>query len=525
MALRPGSVGAAGAVGAGVAGMGPTGLGMGIAEGPFEGTRASLRAYEIPDWFRDAKFGIWAHWGPQSAVEAGDWYARNMYIEGSGQYAHHLKTYGHPSKFGFKDTIPAWKAEKFDPDHLMDLYKNAGAKYFMTMGVHHDNFDLWNSRHNRWNAVNMGPKKDIVGMWKQAVQKHGLKFAISDHLWISYKWYSSSKGSDSKGAFAGVSYDGADPKNFEYYGRCEEVLSNGNALDWNENGIPEVWKRHWFDRIRDLVDQYQPDLLYCDGHLPFEEYGENLLAHFYNQNAAIHGGKTQAVYTSKRALDSVKGTAICVFDVERGVVDDIWPLPWQTDTCIGDWHYNRDMIGHYKTPKMVVDMLVDIVSKNGNLMLNIPLPASGMPDPDELAVLDGITKWMAVNGEGIYGTRPWKQFGEAAAVSGAGTAAGTAGQGGGQSFNESKRRLLTFSDVRFVTKASILYAYFMGWPDEGSVKIRALGSASGNIEGVELLGYGKVEFKQSSEGLEVTLPGQKPCEHAYGLRVMGRGMV
>ena len=492
------------------------GAALRVAEGPFEGTRASLRAYEIPEWFRDAKFGIWAHWGPQSAVEAGDWYARNMYIEGSGQYAHHLKTYGHPSKSGFKDTIPAWKAEKFDPDHLMDLYKKAGAKYFMTMGVHHDNFDLWNSQHNRWNAVNMGPKKDIVGMWKQAAQNHGLRFAVSDHLWISYKWYSSSKGSDRSGAFAGVPYDGADPKNFEYYGRCEEVLSSDNDLDWNENTIPESWKRHWFDRIKDLVDQYQPDLLYCDGQLPFEDYGLSLLAHLYNQNATMHRGKTQAVYTSKRALDSAKGKAICVFDVERGVVDDIWPLAWQTDTCIGDWHYNRDMIGHYKTPKMVVDMLVDIVSKNGNLMLNIPLPASGMPDPDELAVLDGITKWMAVNSEGIYGTRPWKQFGEGAVNP-------RAVKGGGESFNESKRKDLTDKDVRFMTKGDVLFAYFMGWPSDGVVKIRALAGA--NVEEVVLMGRGKVEFVQEVDGLKVMLNGEKPCEHAYALKVQGRGLV
>jgi alpha-L-fucosidase len=512
LALPPGGLAAR-------AGVGVVGPEMGVAEGPFEGTRASLRAYEIPEWFRDAKFGIWAHWGPQSAVEAGDWYARNMYIEGSEQHAYHLKTYGHPSKFGFKDTIPAWKAEKFDPDHLMELYKNAGAKYFMTMGVHHDNFDLWNSKYNRWNAVSMGPKKDIVGMWKQAAQRQGLKFAISDHLWISYKWYSSSKGSDKTGAFAGVPYDGADPKNFEYYGRCEEVLSNDTALDWNENTIPENWKRHWFDRIKDLVDQYQPDLLYCDGQLPFEDYGLNLLAHHYNKNAAMHAGKTQAVYTSKRALDAVKGKAICVFDVERGVVDDIWPLPWQTDTCIGDWHYNRGMIGYYKTPKMVVDMLVDIVSKNGNLMLNIPLPASGMPDPDELAVLDGITKWMAVNREGIYGTRPWKKFGEGPVeVKAAGAA-----QEGGQSFNEGKKKALTDMDVRFMTKGGVLYAFFMGWPSSGSVNVRSL--AGSNVEGVELLGYGKVEFTQSSEGLTVTLPGQRPCEHAYGLKVRGQGLV
>src|SRR3954468_10011852 len=163
------------------------------ATGPFKGTRESLREYEIPEWFRDAKFGIWAHWGPQSAVEAGDWYARNMYIQGNHQYQHHVKTYGHPSKVGFKDTIPAWKAEKFDPDYLLGLYKKAGAKYFMTMGVHHDNFDLWNSKYNRWNAVNMGPKKDIVGMFKNAARKQGLRFGISDHLWITYKWFSSSK--------------------------------------------------------------------------------------------------------------------------------------------------------------------------------------------------------------------------------------------------------------------------------------------------------------------------------------------
>ncbi|HXD76556.1 MAG TPA: alpha-L-fucosidase [Puia sp.] len=485
-----------------------------IAEGPFQPTRASLRTYEIPAWFRDAKFGIWAHWGPQSAVGDGDWYARNMYLEGGAQYEYHLKTYGHPSKFGFKDTIPAWKAEKFDPDHLMGLYKKAGAKYFMTMGVHHDNFDLWNSRHNPWNAVNMGPKKDIVGMWKQAAQRHGLRFAISDHLWISYKWFSSSKGSDAKGAMAGIPYDGADPKNFDYYGRCEEVLDGD--LEWNEDGIPETWKRHWYDRIRDLVDQYEPDLLYCDGHLPFEEYGQNLLAHLYNQNAAKNGGKTQAVYTSKRAADSAKGKAICVFDVERGVVSDIWPLPWQTDTCIGDWHYSREMVGHYKTPKTVVDMLVDIVSKNGNLMLNIPLPASGMPDADELAVLEGITGWMTVNGEAIYATRPWRQFGEGPSAE--------KKSDRGSSFNEAKRQDMTAGDIRFTTKGDTLYAFFMGWPAPGeAVNIRALSGAG--IAKVELLGGGQLSFRQDGNGLSVQLPGHKPCEYACALRITGKGLI
>jgi len=495
---------------------------MSVMDGPFQPTRASLRSYSIPEWFRDAKFGIWAHWGPQSAVEAGDWYARNMYMQGQHQYDYHVKTYGHPSKFGFKDTIPNWKAEKFDPDYLMGLYKKAGAKYFMSMGVHHDNFDLWDSKFNRWNAVNMGPRKDIVGLWKQAAQKHGLKFGISDHLWITYKWFSTSKGSDKDGPFAGIAYDGADPKNFEYYGRCEEVFQN---LEWQENWIPEVWKRHWFDRIRDLVDKYEPDLLYCDGHMPFEEHGLAILAHLYNKSAAKNGGITQAVYTSKRPEDSAKGTGICVFDVERGIVESIWPTPWQTDTCIGDWHYNKERVGHYKSPKTVIDLLVDIVSRNGNLMLNFPLPASGMLDSDELTVLDGITRWMAVNSEGIYATRPWKVFGEGPATDSA-SAKGKEGA----AFNEGKRKDMTYEDVRFTTKGKTLYAFIMGWPDNGKqVVIRPLGSGglskAATIGDIQLLGHGKVEFRRNEDGLTILLPDRQPGEHVFTFKISGEGLV
>jgi alpha-L-fucosidase len=320
---------------------------------------------------------------------------------------------------------------------------------------------------------------------------------------------------------AGIPYDGANPKNFEYYGRCDEVLAPD--LDWNEDGIPESWKKHWFDRIKDLVDHYQPDLLYCDGHVPFEEYGLNILAHLYNQNAAKHGGKTQAVYTSKRLRDSAQGTGICVLDVERGVVDKIWPLPWQTDTCIGDWHYNRERVGHYKSVKTVIDMLVDIVSRNGNLMLNFPLPASGMLDPDELNVLDGITKWMAVNSEGIYATRPWKIYGT-------GPEEDKSKKEKKAQFNENNRKDLTYQDIRFTTKGKTLYAFFMGWPENNNpLLIKALGTSSdqkiGNIENVELLGFGKVDFKRDEEGLKVNLPGQKTGEHAFTLKIAGQDLV
>ena len=480
-----------------------------IQAGPFKGTRESLKAYQIPAWFRDAKFGIWAHWGPQSAPEYGDWYARRMYIEGERQYKYHLEKYGHPSKFGFKDVIPTWKADKFDPDYLMSLYKKAGAKYFMSMGVHHDNFDLWNSKHNRWNSVQMGPRKDIVGMFRKAALKQGLKFGISDHLWISYKWFSTSHGSDKQGQFAGVPYDGADPKYAEFYHDIKDVYTR---LPWNEEGIPEAWKRHWFARIKDLVDQYQPDLLYCDGHIPFEEWGLGLVSHLYNQNAKRHGGKVEAVYTSKRREDSQAGT--CVFDVERGVVESIWPNAWQTDTCVGNWHYNKE--AKYKTPKTVVDMLVDIVSRNGNLMLNFPLPNNGMLDAEELKILDGITKWMAVNSEAIYATRPWKIFG-----AGPSTQASSADA----KFNESKRKDLTAQDVRFTTKGDALYAFVMGWPEKQAL-IAPLATNgkhfTGKINNVELLGFkGKLQWSQDVAGLKVQLPNDKPCDHAIAFKVTG----
>jgi len=464
-----------------------------IQKGPFVGTRESLKGYRVPDWFRDAKFGIWAHWGPQSAPEQGDWYARNMYIEGNAQYKWHQQNFGHQSKVGFKDVIPTFKGEKFDPEHLLDLYKKAGAKYFMSMGVHHDNFDMWNSKHTRWNAVNMGPKKDVVGLFRKAALNHGLKFAVSDHLWISYKWFGTSHDSDKAGDYAGVGYDGNDPKNFDLYHDLPKDYPQ--RLAWDQTGIPESWRRHWFDRIKDLVDNYHPDLLYTDGPLPFEEYGLNLVAHLYN-------GNPQAVYTSKRKEDCEQGT--CALDYERGLPDTINPNPWQTDTCVGEWHYKRDI--KYKTPKTVIDMLVDIVSRNGNLMLNFPLPGSGELDSRELAILSEITDWMAVNSEGIYATRPWKNFGE-------GPATEQKGQG---RFNENGRKALTAQDIRFTTKGKTLYAFLMGWPGAQGV-VPSLGSDK--IENVELLGRGKVNWSQDSGGLKVELPEQRPSDHAVALKI------
>jgi len=419
-----------------------------IAAGPFRGTRESLQEYQVPAWYRDAKFGIWAHWGPQSAAEAGDWYARNMYIQGQRQYDYHVRTYGHPSKFGFKDVIATWKADKFDPDHLMQLYKKAGAKYFCSMGVHHDGFDLWKSAHQpRWNAFAAGPKIDVVGLFRNAAAKQGLRFAVSEHLSNSYNWFAPSHTSDKTGPLAGVPYDGADPAYADLYHDLPKDYPydkiNSTAMSRN---APDSWKLHYFSRIKDLIDNYHPDLLYTDGGIPFEEYGLSLVAHLYNTNARRHGGLVEAVYTSKRPQDCETGT--CVLDLERGVAGGIPPRPWQTDTCVGEWHYNRG--ARYKTPKRVIDMLVDIVSRNGNLMLNFPLPNSGEPDPAELKIVDEITRWMAVNSEGIYDTRPWKVFGDGPVAS----APPAAGRGGG--FNERNRQDFTADEVRFTSNGSLL---------------------------------------------------------------------
>jgi alpha-L-fucosidase len=485
-----------------------------IAKGPFDGSRDALKAYEIPQWFRDAKFGIWAHWGPQSAAEDGDWYARNIYIQGNQQYKDHIERFGHPSKFGHKDICKIWTADKFDPDHLIQLYKKAGAKYFMTMGVHHDNFDLWDSKHQpKWNSVAMGPKKDIVGLWQQAARKHDLRFAVSEHLAYSYNWWPVSHGSDQTGPLAGVPYDGADPQYADlYHEYSREFLAPqpGGRVPGNRP-VPAAWRQHYFARIKDLIDKHQPDLLYNDGSIVYPDVGYSLVSHLYNVSAKNHGGKVEAVYTSKGKTDCETGT--CVFDIERGVADEILPNPWQTDTCIGAWHYKRDF--KYKTPKQVIDLLCDIVSRNGNLMLNFPLPNSGELDAKELAILEEITRWMATNSEGIYSTRPWKISGDGPGSKPAATPRAR--------FNEQGRKDLTAEDVRFTTKNSAIYAFVMGWPDkEAAIPALALGGKNSvaKIRNIELLGHkGKLKWTQDAETLKIELPAEKPSDHAVTFKI------
>ncbi len=481
-----------------------------VADGPFKATDESLAQYQCPEWFRDAKFGIWAHWGPVAAPGGfgGNWYARQMYVQGSREYVHHVQTYGHPSKFGYKDVIELWKAEKFDPDRLMDLYVKAGAKYFVSMGAHHDNFDLWNSKYHEWNAVNHGPKKDIVGLWRAAALKRGLRFGVSEHFARSYSWMQRSHGSDTNGPMADVPYDGADPKFAGLY--CPPDADATGSYPTNP---PVAWKQEWFNRMQDLVDSYQPDLLYSDGGIPFGTFGRSLLADFYNKNMKVHGGKLDAVYNIKKGRDCgdyVEGAA--VQDEENSVLAGVKDQPWQTDASIGTWFFVPDLEPRWRMsgPDVIV-MLADIVAKNGNLLLNIPQRGDGTIDAEAEQVLADLAAWMQVNGEAIFATRPWKIFGEGPALT-------TKTRGIKRAAD------YTADDIRFTRSKdnATLYALALGWPSDGKLTVKSLASTAGEIKTVSLLGHdGALDWTQTADGLVVRLPAQKPCKYVFALKVSG----
>ena len=450
--------------------------------GQFAPTVESLKQYQTPEWFRDAKFGIWAHWGPQSVPMMGDWYARNMFNQGSGQYEDHLKRWGHPSQHGYREIIDQWKAENWDPAKLMKLYKEAGAKYFVSMGCHHDNFDLWNSKNHSYNAVNMGPKKDIVGMWQREAKRNGMRFGVSEHLGASFTWFQGSHGSDKTGPLAGVPYEGANPTYAELYHTPAQPGDTG----WYSNN--KEWQKEWFGRVSDLLTNYKPDLLYSDGAMPFGAVGRTLVSNFYNQSIANHGGRLEAVYNCKQGTDS----SAFVQDMERGIMPRINPYPWQTDTSIGDWFYNKNW--KFRDPDWVIHSLVDIVSKNGNLLINVVQRPDGTIDPEVETLLHNIGDWMKINGESIYGTRPWVTYGEGPTRS------------GGGNFKED----FSFGaqDVRYVQKGkSTVYATLLGVPTDRNFVFRSLANGTGNIKSVEVLGSKeKPKWTRETDGLHLELP-------------------
>jgi alpha-L-fucosidase len=475
----------------------------------------SFKAYSYPEWFRDAKFGIWAHWGPQAVPRQGDWYARKMYESDvidrktnkptgkmGSVYLYHVEHYGHPSKFGYKDIIGLWKAEKWDPEKLMALYKKVGAKYFVSMASHHDNFFLWDSKIHRWNSVQMGPRKDVVGLWQQAAKKEGLKFGVSEHLGASYTWFQPSHGADKTGPMKGIPYDGANPAYQDLYHKKTAPDDFGWLTKDSAN------QQEWLASIKEVIDLYHPDLLYSDSELPFGEVGRNMLAHFYNQDISKNNGILDAVYTCKHLVSEGRW----VRDIERGAMDSISIDPWQTDTSIGDWYYRTGQ--KYMTGTEVIQMLVDIVSKNGNLLLNVVQTPEGDLEDDVMSILEEIAAWTPVNGEGIYGSRPWKVYGEGPS---------TKNQAKGRFGGVKDVRPYESTDIRFTAKDNYLYTFCMDTPVK-DIMITSLGKksrlAEKKIKSVTILGSEeKIKWKQQDDALVITLPAKLPGWKVVAFRI------
>ncbi len=493
--------------------------------GPYQPTWDSLLQYDAPEWYRDAKFGIWAHWSPQCVPEDGDWYARKMYIQSNdpkSQYAYQSQHYGPVSRFGYKDLCAQWTLLNWDPEALIERYKNAGAKFFITLANHHDGFDAWNSKHHPWNATNIGPHCDVVGRWAKAARAQGMRLGVTVHQARNWWWFQPSHGSDATGPLAGVPYDGhliaAQGKEQWWQGYDPQQLY---GVKHPFNALPDVsYVKDFYDRTRDLIDQHDPDLLYFDNSLfPLGWGGMNIGAYFYNHNLQTHGGKMEAVVTIKEVPDKWQKSVVA--DIERGISSKIRTYPWQSETCIGEWHYNRALYnkpgeyGGYLHPREVIHWMIDTVSKNGTFILNVPGKPDGTIDSKEIAVLDGVTAWMKTNGDAIYATRPWKVFGEGPNMIKAG------------SFQGNSISKLDEKDIRFTRSkdGKTIFAFALGWPS-GEVVIQSLGLNSatqpGKIHKVELLGSSaKVHWKQAASALRLTLPaeGRPDADYAAALKV------
>ncbi len=466
----------------------------------FEPTIESLKQYETPEWYKDAKLGIYMHWGPQSipGVDA-TWYARRMYQPSTNGYKYHVATYGHPSKFGYKDICKLFTAPKFNQaqaDRLVELYKKVGARYVVPVAVHHDNFDMWDSKYQpRWNSV-VTSGKDVVGMWKKAADKHGLHLGVASHNARSYRWFQPSHGADSSGPMAGVPYDGQNPEYADLYG-----------VKWNDSSFwyeqlsdvgPAEFEKNFEDRMKDLIDKYHPDLYYTDGGIPFHQVGLNILAHLYNESQEWNDGKLQAVATIK--LDWTPNIAINNY--EYGIPSTVQHYPWQTDKTMGvDWYWERDATSRYKSADWAIRTLLDAVSRNGNLLLNVPLTGDGELEPETVAMLTKMGQCLEIIGEAVFSTRGWV----------------VADDGPG--------------DIRFTrNKANtILYVTILGWPGP-VVRIKTLNKYSfdlKNLKSISLVGtLDKLIYRQNAEALEITLPAKAPyAGSAYSIKMTFSGII
>ncbi|KAA6301484.1 MAG: hypothetical protein EZS26_002358 [Candidatus Ordinivivax streblomastigis] len=456
--------------------------------------------YQFPEWFCDAKFGIFIHWGVYAVPAFGnEWYPRHAYVQGTNEYNHHIATYGEHTKFGYKDFIPMFKAEKFDADQWAKLFKASGAKYVVPVAEHHDGFAMYDSDLNEWNSVKMGPKKDIIGLLKQSVEKEGLVFGLSTHRAENAWFYNGGMQFPSDVQDTTIAlYGGRLNSNGK---KVEGFFDNGHGADYNDAIAQE-----WLTRTYELINKYEPKLIWFDwtvNHPVLVPYFNQFMAYYYNN--ALDWNE-QVVVNTKQGYP----TNVQVWDMERGKSDKMMKFPWQTDTSVGKKSWSYIDGEENKTPEQIIHDLIDIVSKNGNLLLNIGPRADGTITEEQTDILFSIGKWLEVNGEAIYGTRPWKKFGE-------GVQSGTAG-----SFTDNTATAYTVQDIRFTTKGNDFYALVLNWDDAG-VLIKSLDKnaiADAKILRVQMLGSNEaIAWTQTEEGLKLSFPKTKPCNAAYTFKI------
>ncbi|MBV9146211.1 MAG: alpha-L-fucosidase [Acidobacteria bacterium] len=471
-------------------------------KGPFSAAWESLRNYEVPEWYKDAKFGIFIHWGVYSVPAFGnEWYPRNMYRRGSEEYAHHLALYGSQDKFGYKDFIPMFKAERFDPAGWAELFRKAGAKYVVPVAEHHDGFAMYDSGLSDWTAARMGPHRDIIGELANTVRTAGLHFGVSSHR-VEHNFFFD--------VGRTIPSDVNDPKYAAFYGPAHAWLANASGTPLNNDFtyVSSAWSNDWLARASELVDKYHPDIVYFDWWIGQPSLRPNLArfaAYYYNQSLR-YGDHVGVINYKDYAMPEYAG----VLDVERGELGDTRSLYWQTDTSVSNksWGYIKN--DSFKSPDFVVHELIDVVSKNGNLLLNIGPRSDGVIPEEVQRVLLEVGSWLDVNGEGIFSSRPWRTYGE-------GPTKMTPG-----AFHDADSLSYTAEDFRFTTRGDTLYAIGMRWPGNSEVLIRSLAQGVGTqrVGTVSLLGSDvKLQFEQEAQGLRVHLPPQPPTKYAYVLRI------
>ncbi len=486
-----------------------------VDHGPYKPAWDSLEKYEIPQWYKDAKFGIFIHWGAYSVPAFGsEWYPRQMYIDldrrGDNFFQHHVDKYGKQKDFGYKDFIPQFKAEKFDAAEWAKLFKDTGARYVIPVAEHHDGFPMYDCSFTEWDASEMGPKRDVIAELASAVRNEGLKFGVSSHRAFNWMFYVRSK-----------EYDNSNPKWARLYGRPMPFLFEKDAWNYQEKFVPQdkQFKDDWLARTCELVDKYQPDVFWFDFGItpglreqnydenPYADHLKQFAAYYYNQSSKSGDGIGIINYKWKAFPEGA-----AVLDKERSKMAEIRKPFWQTDTAVSSssWGYTQNQ--RYKTPERLVNDLVDIVSKNGCLLLNVGPRADGTIPEEDTAILKAIGAWLKVNGESIYDTTYWHTFGE-------GPTAVSTGH-----VSESKDKPFGVEDFRFTVNGDNLYVTGLKWPENGKAVVKTLAKGSEHypekIASISLLGSDQpVKWSRDEKGLTVQLPAGKASKYAYVLKV------